>query len=124
MKYSKLYQLMESMEKCIDLSIIIGCLCEYLSINYNYANTLTVYGINLNETSKEKKVYQKIKKIDCTRKLIESLDFEIVDSRIYGFDKDILIELTKRNTEIISTEGYNELSRILSKNKSKILNKQ
>ena len=41
MKYSKLYQLMNSMDKCIDLNIIISCLCEYLGINYNYADTLT-----------------------------------------------------------------------------------
>lgn len=46
MKYSKLYQLMKSMDKGIDLNIIIGCLCEYLDINYNYADTLTVHGIS------------------------------------------------------------------------------
>jgi len=88
--------------------------------NYNYADTLTVYGINSNETSKERDL-SKNEKINYIKEIIESLDIKEFDSRIYGFDKDILIELAKRNTDIISTEGYNELSRILSKNKIKKL---
>ena len=128
--YPRLYQIMNVIEDKIDLAFIIKYLCQYIKIDYDYCDKFEYRVVHNDElmngfeTSKEKLLSEE-ERIQLLNELFNC--FDICDCKKINYikDREVVLKLAKRNTDIINSNGFKSLmSNIIPniKNKLKVRN--
>lgn len=125
-EYPRIYQIMNEIGESINLDFITDYLCQFVSIDYNYSDEIVVStksaGISSNETFKEKNLSIE-QRIELLKELYNCFEIsKLKDYRLSSHRFETL-ELARRNTEIINTEGFQSLINTVVSNKKTFKNK-
>lgn len=118
--YPRLYQIMNLMNEKIDLDIIAKTLCKFINTDYDYNDVMTTKILSKTsdfvsdwETSKEEKLTLD-QRIEMINKLYSCLDITKLDNYDYKDNKELVLSFACRNTEILNSVGFRDLTACLN----------